>query len=117
VEIIALDDEVAPRCLLLAQFRDRGRSDEILVDRLVGLDLVALPDEPQLLRAVPLLQKLDQLFARKAVVSVAHSSTWWVGCSVDGRMLRRTHPIRQRPCPLDASRRSAVLTLTRCSSE
>ena len=69
VEIVALNDQVLPWRCTVAQRRVQIQRHVILVERLIGLDLVALPHQPQLALGVAPLQQPDQGFAVQVVVA------------------------------------------------
>ena len=72
VVIVALDDQVAPRRIAMAQAGIQCQRDVVVVERGVGLDLVALPHQPQLALGIAALQQADQRIALQMVVLGAH---------------------------------------------
>jgi hypothetical protein len=58
----------------MAQRGVEPQGDEVVVDGLVGLDLVALPDQAQLPFGVTPLQQADEAVAIKVFVFAAHGA-------------------------------------------
>jgi len=70
VEVVALDDQVAPRRGADAVLGLEVEGDEVGVDGVVAVDLVGLPDEAETggVAAVAGLQEPDQLIVGQMVV-------------------------------------------------
>ena len=62
VEIVSLDEEIRPRPGAGRVLRQQVKGHEILIQRPVVIDLVPLPDQPELGLPVPLFNDPDQLF-------------------------------------------------------
>jgi len=63
VVVVALDDEVLPRRLAMAQGFVLIEDDEIVVDRGFGVELVAFPHQPELALRIAPLQQANQRVA------------------------------------------------------
>ena len=67
VEVVALDNQVFEGSLAGMEIRHGIQHHEVLVQRPVRLDRVALPDQPELL-PIPRLEQLDELLPSEVAV-------------------------------------------------